>query len=176
MRGETASLGFRVVLNQIGRTAKELVDSGKGEEMLSTFYIAQELRGEAGSRFGRVMDHTTKAGNSSIAEIMFRTGKNGAKHYASSFKDVTIERGILAFLPPDRYTINIVEAASFYALCGNGKGFFFLNNSPPGEKRRFLDDSYAGPARALEMLHQRLEQYGDRTVACVLRSLPHHRS
>jgi hypothetical protein len=172
MTGETASLGFRVVLNQIGRTAKELVDARKGEEMLSTFYIAQELREEAGSPFGRVMDHTTKAGNSSIADIIFRTGKKGAEHYVSPFKDVTIERGILAFLPPDRYNTNIVEVASFYALCGNGKGFFFLNKSLPGENRKFLDDSYAGPAQLVPHEHLRccINAWSNMGIGCPVRS------
>ena len=145
--GNHLPLGYRVALARMYPLAKK----AKPDDMLTDIYVGQERRGmKSKTKFGRVWQHTTSAGNMNIAQLQFVTSKREG-FVCSPLGDVIVERRLVAMLPADDDFRKLVNAAEALVLvfCMLVPGCCVLNDSPPGEQRRLLTANWAGPPRII---------------------------
>jgi hypothetical protein len=86
--------------------------------------------------------------------------------------NVTVEGRVVALLPAgDEYRrlINAAEALFFLACQRASPGFVALNDSPPGEQLRLLEDSWCGPARITDLLLHAVRASGGEVRAASLK-------
>jgi hypothetical protein len=149
-------------LMQILDLAARLVAVGKGDQLLTAVYVGQELRGvQSDARFLRVFEHGTLSGSDVIAELIYLTSRKEKGVVCTPIGHVTLERRLLAILPPEADKVNLAEGfwlAVFFLLIGA----WVLNTSPTGSTtQRFLAESWHGTvARAEQLGTATIEQNG----------------
>ena len=147
---------------QVFDLAARLVSDGKGAVLLTAIYVGQELRGvQSDARFLRVYEHGTRSGSDVIAELVYLTSQKPKGVVCTPGGHVTLERRLLAVLPPEADKVNLAEGlwlAVFFLLLGA----WVLNTSPTGSTtQRFLVESWDGTVALAEQLGtQTLEQRG----------------
>ena len=134
---------------QIFDLAARLVVSGRGGTLLTAIYVGQELRGQqSDARFLRVFEHGTLAGSDVVTELFYLTSRRSKGVACTPVGSATLERRLLAVLPPEADKVNVAEGlwlAVFFLLLDA----WVLNTSPTGlTSQRFLVGWQRCPCRA----------------------------
>ena len=160
------SIGYLIALHSVYSMCSSLLSSGLGSNNVSAFYVGQELRNvQSSTRLGRMEEHGTSAGSSNIQELWFISSKKNDKGFmCMPLGNVSVEKRILAFLPPNAVTVNTMEAALLLMLLAI-PGMVSLNDSPPGQNERFLQPSFNSPAQMHEVCSMYLTSLGGISVA-----------
>ena len=174
MRGDVQSLQFRrplsigylIALQSVYSMCSSLVSSELGSNEVTAFYVGQELRNaQSSTRLGRIEDHGTSAGSSNIQELWFVSSKKTSKGFmCMPLGSVSVEKRILAFLPPNAVIVNTMEAALLIILLAI-PGMVSLNDSPPGQNERFLQPSFNSPAQMHQVCSMYLTSVGGISVS-----------
>ena len=103
--------------------------------MLTAGYVGMENRAKATPLCNRLFEGLTRAGSPVAYQLCHFTP--GRKSFVSCLgKDTAIRRCVLAYLPPVKQQVMLVEAALGAAFAG--AGYAMINCSPPGESQRYL--------------------------------------
>lgn len=170
--GGDLPLGWRIVCAEALAVANSALaaSGGADDPVITALYVGQERRTGVKTRFNRVWEHGTKAGNGNVAQLRFFTSRMTAGRECMPAGAVTVQRRTLAMLPlHDAAVINIAEAVCMAAALFPGA--VWLNDSPTGDAFgiRFLGASWGGhPPKFISQALATLESRRRKGMAAAL--------
>lgn len=190
LHGTPIPFGYRAVCSEV-HSVLAAAGAISDTALLTAVYIGQEERSSSSTRFCRVWEHGTAAGNDNIMQLVHINHRSTGT-LREAHAGIVVERRIIAILPVGSRAVDVAEAAVLLALLRSYAGVVCLNNSPPGEPDgvRFLHASHTGAEPKVLVLGRATKEntaavarrlptdmggyFMQRALVAVSRMMPHH--